>query len=88
MKEHDKKHIAIWIKCDFCNQKFDTIYNKRQHECGAHRQGWKAPCSQKCAWPGKLIKHKRSCEQCIDIWDQEKTSKSKLAKSIARKSSK
>ena len=80
-----KKHTAVWMKCDFCNEKFDTIYNKRQHERGAHREGWQAPCGQKCAWPGKLIKHKRSCAQCIDICQKEKTDKAKLAKRIARK---
>ena len=29
MKEHVKKHTAVWIKCDFCNERFDTTYNKR-----------------------------------------------------------
>ena len=58
MKEHAKKHSAIWIKCDTCNERFNTIYNKRQYQCGTHGQGWTAPCGQKCAWPAKLIKHK------------------------------
>ena len=88
MKEHAENTRAVWIKCNFCNEGFDTIYRKRQHQCGAHGQGWTAPCGQKCAWPGKLIKHKRYCGQCIDIWDKEKTQKSKLVKRIARKAPK
>ena len=72
MKEHaKKKHTVIWIKCDYCHEKFDTIYNKKQHEWGAHGEGWKAPCGEKCAWPGKL------CAMCID-----KTQRSNLAKKI------
>ena len=36
MKNHAKKHTAAWIKCDYCSESFDTMYNKKQHERGAH----------------------------------------------------
>ena len=55
-----QKHTAVWKRCDYCNEKFDTIYNKRQHEHGVHGQGWKAPYGQKCAWLGKQVSHQRS----------------------------
>ena len=41
-----KKHTIIWMKCDYCHEIFDTIYNKKQHERGAHGEGWKAPCGE------------------------------------------
>ena len=36
MKNHAKKHSVAWMKCDYCSESFDAIYNKKQHERGAH----------------------------------------------------
>ena len=83
MKNHAKKHTAPWIKCDYCSESFDTTYNKKQHERGAHGDGWKAPCGQKCKWPGKLRSHKRCCTNCQDILSKVKLKRDKLAARIA-----
>ena len=80
-----KKHNAAWIKCDYCLQSFDTTYNKKQHERGAHGSGWKAPCGDKCQWPGKLWSHKRSCVKCKDILSKQQLKWDKLAAKIAAK---
>ena len=36
MKEHAKKHSAIWVEYDHCDKSFVTTDNKKQHEKGAH----------------------------------------------------
>ena len=85
MKNHAKKHTAAWIKCDYCIESFNTTWNKKQHERGAHGPGWKATCGQKCQWPGKLQSHKRSCAKWKDVLSKIQVKWDKLAAKIAAK---
>ena len=85
MINHAKKHNALWIKCAYCSESFDTKWNKKQHERGAHGEGWEAPCGQKCLWPGKLRSHKKSCGRCKDIIHKKQTKHDQLAAKIVSK---
>ena len=39
MKEHAKKHTAVWMKCNYCNKKFDTTTKDSTNVVHTERAG-------------------------------------------------
>ena len=62
-----------------------TPHGTENNMKGTHGEGWKAPCGQKCLWPGKLQSHRKPSARCKDIMDKNQTKWDKLAAKIVSK---
>ena len=64
LRQHIETHTEQRHKCTQCPKDFNTLSNLRQHEKGAHGEGFISPCGAVFDWSDSRNEHQIDCDDC------------------------
>ena len=64
LRQHINTHTEERHKCEKCPKDFNTLSNLRQHEKGAHGEGYISQCGAAFDWSDSRNEHQVNCTEC------------------------